>query len=83
MKLKMFSIFDSKVQAYMAPVFLRSTGEAERAFSASVADQSSNFCKFPEDFTLFEVGSWDDQTCVVDLLPTPHPVAKAIQFIKS
>lgn len=81
MKLKIFSVFDSKVSAFMNPIFLRTTPEAIRAFSGAVSEKDSNFCKYPEDYTLFEVGSWDDQTAVIDLLSTPHPVAKAIEFV--
>lgn len=81
MKLKMFSIHDVKVGAYMNPFFARSSGEAERMFAAAVADKDSNFAKFPEDYTLFEVGSWDDQTAGIDFLPTPHPLCKAVQFL--
>lgn len=83
MKLKIFSVFDSKVSAYLPPLCMRTTPEAIRGFSAAVADQSHQFSKHAEDYTLFEVGSWDDQTAAIDLLPTPHPVAKAIEFVNS
>jgi len=82
MKLKMFSVFDSKVAAYMNPFFARSTAEAIRMFSDAVGNPQQGFCKHPEDYTLFEVGSWDDQTAGIDLLQTPHSLAKAIQFVQ-
>jgi len=81
MLLKMFSIFDSKVGAYLPPLFFRSNGEAVRAFAAAVADGSTNFCKYPEDYTLFELGAWEDADCSFHPLLTPHPLHKALEFI--
>lgn len=83
MKLKMFSVFDSKIQAYMNPFFARTAAEALRSFADAVNNSESNFCRFAEDFTLFEIGAWDDQTAKVELLPTPHSLGVAIQFLKS
>lgn len=81
MKLKLFSVFDSKVSAYLPPICMRTTPEAIRGFSAAVGDSGHQFHKHAEDYTLFEIGSWDDQTAAIDLLSTPHPVAKAIEFL--
>jgi len=82
MKLKMFSVFDSKVGAFMNPFFVRSTAEAIRVFSDAVSNPQQGFCKHPEDYTLFEIGSWDDQTAAIDHLDTPHSLGLAVQFVK-
>ena len=50
---------------------MKSKGEAIRAITAHVNDPEHNFCKYAEDFTLFELGSWDDSNCIFDLLKTP------------
>ena len=81
MKLKIFSVHDSKVSAFLNPFFVRTTGEATRMFSDAVQREASGFKAHAEDYTLFEVGSWDDQTAAIDLLPTPHPICKAIEFV--
>lgn len=81
MMLKMFSVFDSKIKAYLPPFFQRTTGEAERAFSDAVNRQDSGFKAHAEDYSLFELGSWDDQTCKFDLLDTPHSIGVAIQYV--
>jgi len=80
MMLKIFSVFDSKVGAYMSPFFMRSTGEAVRAFTQAVSDKDTQFCKHPEDYTLFELGEWDDQTSKFDLKSTPVSLGLAIEF---
>lgn len=82
MQYKMFSVFDSKVSAFMTPFFMRTSSEALRAFEDSVNAEKSGFKAHAEDYTLFELGSWDDQTAKFDLLATPHSLAVAIQFVR-
>ena len=80
MKILMFSVYDSKASAYMQPIFMQSLGTAIRAFEDTMEDPNHQFKKHPEDFTLFHIGSFDDEGCTFDLLPTPSPIAKAIEF---
>lgn len=61
MKLKVYTVYDSKVGAYLQPFFMQSRGQAIRAFSDSVNDTSTQFYKHAEDFTLFEIGEYDDE----------------------
>lgn len=62
MKTKIFTVYDVKAQANMTPFFMQSTGQAVRAFEDTVNDPKSAFNKHPEDYTLFEIGTFDDQT---------------------
>lgn len=80
MQLKLFAIYDVKAEAYLQPFFMRSVGEAERAISSLVADSNHNFSKYASDFTLFELGSWNDQNAQFDLLNTPHSLGVLIQY---
>lgn len=68
MKVGVFSIFDSKAEAYLQPFFSPNAGTATRALHQVVNDPSSNFCKFPADYTLFEIGSYNDATGDLDKL---------------
>lgn len=61
--LKMFTVFDSKADTYIPPFCMRSTGEAIRGFITILNDDISDYCKYPADFTLFEIGSFDPLTC--------------------
>ena len=61
-KLKVFCVYDSKVQAFMQPFFLRSNGEAIRSFADIANDPQSNVCRHPEDFSLMLLGEYDDET---------------------
>lgn len=62
MKLNVYAIYDSKVNAYLNPFYMRSDGEAVRAVTEAAKDRNSNFCKYPADFTLFRVAEYDDQS---------------------
>jgi len=65
MILKIFAIYDAKAEAYSAPIFLHTTGLAIRSFIDAASDQSTNFCKYPADYTLFEIGTFDDSTGMI------------------
>jgi len=58
---KIFSVHDTKVQAFMPPFVMRSKGEAVRSFTDAVQDHSGTFCKHPEDYALWQLGEFDDQ----------------------
>lgn len=62
MKMKIFGIYDSKAEAFLNPFFMKSKGEAIRAVSSLVADANHNFCKYAADFTLFELGEFEDNS---------------------
>jgi len=78
---KIFAIYDSKAESFTNPVYLNSTGLAVRTFSDSVQDPESPFSKHPADYTLFELGTYDDNTAEFKLLPTPKSLFIAIEFI--
>lgn len=82
MVVKIFSIYDSKVEAFMQPFFMASKGAALRAFTELVNDKTTTISKNPEDYTLFEIGSFDDANGQVDKVITPVSLGIAIEFIK-
>lgn len=81
--LKMFTVYDSKVNAYLNPIFLRSKGEAIRVFTETVNSSDHMIAKNPEDYTLFELGSWDECSCKFVLNSTPISVGLALEFVRS
>lgn len=80
MELKVFSIRDAKAEVYNQPFFKKSHGEAERDFQELVKDEKSWISKYPEDFDLYFVGIYDDQTGLFKSLDTPQHLHKAISF---
>lgn len=79
---KIFTIYDSKMEAYMQPFFMVSKGAAIRAFTDSVNNKETQFNKHPEDFTLFDVGEYDDSTGKFSNQITPISLGLAIDYIK-
>nr|QJB19907.1 MAG: nonstructural protein [Microvirus sp.] len=80
--MKMFSVHDSKAEAYLAPIYFKSTGEAMRAFETSCQDQNSNFYKYPADFTLVELGEFDEQSASIATHAQPRILSNAAEFKK-
>lgn len=58
--MKVFSVYDSKAEAYILPFYERTTGLAIRAFSNAANEPEHGFCKNPADYTLMEVGEWNE-----------------------
>ncbi len=62
LSLSVFSVFDSKVGAYLTPFFVANRAVALRSFMAACQDEQSDFHRFAGDFTLFEIGLWNSET---------------------
>lgn len=77
----LFSILDTKASIYMQPFCCSTNAVALRHFSDSVNTADSPFHKHPEDYILFEIGRFDDQTGEIISNPSPTSVAKAIDLI--
>lgn len=81
-KLKIFSICDVKAGAFLAPFFQRSSAEALRSFETAVNDPQSTFSRYPTDFTLFELGEFDDASATITLHEAKRPLAGALELVK-
>lgn len=79
---KIFTVFDSKVGAYLQPFFMRSRGEAIRAYTDLCNDGKSEFTKYPEDYTLFELGEFSDMDAKFHMYDAPHSLGVALEFKK-
>jgi len=80
---KMFAIFDSKISSFIeAPMMMISNGQAIRGWETACNDPKSDFYKHPEDFTLFELGTYDESSGKFDSLPTPVSLGLASQYKK-
>lgn len=81
MKIKVFSVYDSKVQAYMQPFFAPTVGSASRSFSDACMDKESQFARHPEDYTFFQVGEFDDSEGVFLAFPAPVSLGNALEYV--
>lgn len=77
---KAFSIHDTKSGIYNSPFYAHTIGEAERMFKELTLDEKTQVSKHPEDFDLFHVGEYDDNSGTFTSLKSPQHIIKAIQF---
>lgn len=76
---KVYSLFDSKALYFEAPFFMLNRNMAMRLFADWAQDPKTMIFRHPEDYTLYELGEFDDQTCVIKSGP-PESLGNAAQF---
>lgn len=81
MQTKAFSIYDVKAEIYSPPFFVNTVGLAIRMFTDLVNDGESRIAKYPADFTLFEIGSFDDSSGTVTPRDANLPLGGALEFV--
>jgi len=69
MKHYIFAIYDAKAEAFITPFFLPTRAMAVRSFETAVNDPNSMICKYALDYSLFELGTFDDTNGRVEPLP--------------
>lgn len=62
MQLLAFAVHDDAVAAYMQPFFAPANGAAIRSFLDASANPDSPLSKHPQDYRLYRVGAFDDNT---------------------
>lgn len=82
MKMKVFTVFDVKAQLHLQPFFEQSTETGIRAFKVVCQDSKTNFYMFPEDYSLIELGEWDQQQGFIKMHDRPMILAQAAEFKK-
>lgn len=80
MELKVFSIYDQKGKMYARPFFLPHKGQASRLFCDLVEDNRSEVSKHPEDYTLYQIGNYDDNIGRFENLEVHELIAHATEF---
>jgi len=81
MKFKIFSIFDGKALAYLPPFYLAETAMAVRVFGDCVNSNDHQFGKHPGDYTLFELGTFDDSVCVLSCTPSAVKIVNGLEIL--
>lgn len=76
----MYTLYDEKAQAYATPFTSPNLFTALRSFHAAKNDPQTDIYRFPNDFTLYEIGSFDDSTGFLTALNCPVNHGKATQF---
>lgn len=81
MKLKAYAIYDNKAAAFGRPFFQSQDGQATRMLADLVNDNSTTIFKHPEDYSVYRIGSYNDENGEL-IKEAPAHLANAIVFIK-
>lgn len=57
---KVFAVYDKKSEFFGTPFFAVNEGVAKRNFDALVNDGESFVSKYPDDYSLYCIGDYDD-----------------------
>lgn len=75
-KFKLFSIHDRKLNTWSAPMQFLHSGQAERAVQEIFQDKNSMLAKYPEDYSVFQVGEFDDDSAqLTPFQPPTHLIS--------
>ncbi|AXL14682.1 nonstructural protein [Microviridae sp.] len=77
-----FTVRDAKAEAYMSPFYMKTRGEALRAFMDTVGNPDHLFSKHPEDYSLYALGAFDDSNGTFSLLQEPEFMGSAVDLVK-
>lgn len=79
MKIIAFSIHDSKAAAFIQPFFCPTVAVGIRSYQQAANDPDTMFARFPGDYTLFEIGTFDQETGTLEQLE--HPINHGLALI--
>lgn len=80
MDLILCSVRDSAINAFIRPFCVPAVGAAVRGFTDEVNNPDSPMNKHPDDYELFELGVFSEETGYVTMLPQPRAIARAKDF---
>lgn len=80
--MKLFSILDKKAGSYSAPHTYHNKGLALRAFEELANDEKTTVNRYPADFSIWQIGEFDEQIGRLKPLDKPEFVDEAINVIK-
>lgn len=78
--MKIYTIRDQKGETFNTPFFQKTHGEAERSFKTLVNDGKSLVSQYPDDFDLYHLGDFAEESGIIKPLDTPQHIAKAVNM---
>lgn len=76
----LMATWDSKAKAYRNPFFVDSVGQGVRAFATAVNSKDTEIARYPEDFSLFQLGTIDLLSGAVMPIDKPLNLGLASSF---
>lgn len=78
MKYPIVSVFDKKTALYDSPILTQHVGTAIREWDHLRKDPQTKFGKNPEDFDLFQIGTFDPSMGTVENIIPPTHLASGV-----
>lgn len=76
-----YSIYDRKANCYNIPFFAQTDGVAVRNFQDLVSDSRSTVYRYPDDFSLYKVGEFNETSGALITLDAPSHISNASEFV--
>lgn len=76
-----FSIRDSKMETFNRPFCMPAVGAAIRAFQDEVNTTGSEMNKHPEDYALYDLGTFDEERGMLYANSTPDKISEAKDLV--
>lgn len=77
------AVQDAKASAFLTPVFFANVGQAIRLFGDVCAQKDSSFYVHPEDYALYKLGEYNDNSGIITPLHTPEYLSRATDFVSA
>lgn len=83
--MKVYSVYDSKGKFFDKPFIQRNSADAVRGFEMAVNEEKHDTMirRFPADYTLFELGEWDELEGIIKMHDAKINLGAGIQFSKA
>lgn len=76
--MNIYTIYDSKAEAYIQPFFCKNNGVAIRLFQTAALDEQHDFHRHAADYTLFNIAMWDETKGIITQLENHINLGNAI-----
>lgn len=83
MKISIYAVRDSAVEAFLQPFFSPTNAAAIRSVMQAVNDPQHEFAKHAKDYALYHLGEFHDDTGIVSSTDNglPNPIIACIDLI--
>lgn len=81
MLIQLYSVFDQKTRVFCKPFYAENDQTALRSFTYAANDPTQDVGRWPEDYSLYHLGAFDDHECVVTSGDKPTHLANALTLV--
>lgn len=76
-----YAVKDVQTQLFTHPYFLTNDVLAKRSFEKAVQDETTKFNMYPEDYSLYHIGTYDVETGRMIHNDSPKQLCNATSFL--